>query len=234
MLWHNQLHLFFSHLDKEGRDVPDRGTLIYKTVLDIVGASTSRADQLLSQDGACCQVSVVKATETSCSIVFIVVLDNNDLVSGVELGFIKGIANTDLNHLSIPQQIDRADLDRPIFLVLHHASLRPSVWVPDVQLLVSEPIPEIILIHLRFLRISINIAPSLCFLLFLVRSLATRLVLHAEESVEFMHLLEVTVTYVFFYLEQVLVLTLLVLFQLGLFSLLQEQRDLHGVFQFFL
>ena len=161
-------------------------------------------------------------------------LDNNDLVSGVELGFIKGIANTDLNHLSVPQQIDRADLDRPIFLVLHHASLRPSVRVPDVQLLVSEPIPEIILIHLRFLWISINIAPSLRFLLFLVRSLAARLVLHAEESVEFMHLLEVTVTYVFFYLEQVLVLTLLVLFQLGLFSLLQEQRDLHGVFQFFL
>jgi hypothetical protein len=162
------------------------------------------------------------------------VLDNNDLVSGMELGFIKGIANTNLNHLSVPQQIDGANLDRPIFLVLHHASLRPSVWVPDVQLLVSEPIPEIILIHLRFLRISINIAPSLCFLLFLVRSPAAGLVLHAEESVELMHLLEVTVTYVFFYLEQVLVLTLLVLFQLCLFSLLQEQRDLHGVFQFFL
>ena len=108
------------------------------------------------------------------------------------------------------------------------------MWVPDVQLLVSEPIPEIILIHLGFLWISINIAPSLCFLLFLVRSLAAGLILHAEESVELMHLLEVAVTYVFFYLEQVLVLTLLVLFQLGLFSLLQKQRDLYGVFQFFL
>jgi hypothetical protein len=30
------------------------------------------------------------------------VLDNNDLVSGVKLGFIEGIANTDLNHLSVP------------------------------------------------------------------------------------------------------------------------------------
>ena len=75
------------------------------------------------------------------------------------------------------------------------------MWVPDVQLLVSEPFPEIILIHLRFLRISINIAPSLCFLLFLFRSLAAGLVFYAEESVEFMHLLEIAVTYVFFYLE---------------------------------
>ena len=70
-----------------------------------------------------------------------------------------------------------------------------------MQLLVSEPFPEIILIHLGFLWISINIAPSLRFLLFLVRSLAPGLVFYAEESVEFMHLLEVTVAYVFFYLE---------------------------------
>ena len=80
------------------------------------------------------EIRVIKATKAPHSVVLVEVLCDDDFVSRVVLGLVEGIADRDLDHLAVLQEISRAHLDRSILLMPHHDSLLSGVWVFDIGL----------------------------------------------------------------------------------------------------
>lgn len=73
MLGDCHLDLVVSGVDHEGAEIPHRGTHVNEAILDVVVASTSRADYFLTKESSRGKVGEIEATETSNGVVLIVI-----------------------------------------------------------------------------------------------------------------------------------------------------------------
>lgn len=93
MLRENNRKFLLDRLDHEGTDVAHGGSLIDIAVLDIVSRGTSRTDQFLADESARSEWGIVKTTEGTRTVILIGVLQNDDLVCGVEKLIVEGVTN---------------------------------------------------------------------------------------------------------------------------------------------